>query len=70
MIKESFPVVTAICHYLFQIENVSISYIFDRKFSDIFGALYVRPSYVHAFEKSFVINVHKLNHILSYEFDI
>ena len=36
-------------------------YIFDLHFSNIFGALYARHSYVHALEKSFVINVQMLN---------
>ena len=47
-----------------------ISYIFEKEFSNIFQALYEWPSYVNASEKSFVISVHKLNQILSYEFDI
>ena len=40
---------------------MSISYIFDQMFSNIFETLYMRPSYVHVLEKLFVINVHKLN---------
>ena len=41
-----------------------ISYIFDPNFSNIFGTLYARPTYVHKLEKLFVINVQKLNYIL------
>ena len=37
------------------------TYLFGPNFLNIFGTLYVRPSYAHVLAKSFVTNVHRLN---------
>ena len=50
-------------------ENIPSCYIFDQNLSNVFVISYARLLYIHALEKSFVVNVHKVNHNLSYEFD-
>ena len=53
--------VLLICNYVCQILNTSISYIFDEQFANTFVILYAWVLYVIVLEKSFVINVQKLN---------
>ena len=69
MLKQSFPNVTIICTYLFQIKNVRLIYIWPKNTKHNW-TLYTRTTYVHVVKKLFVVNVHKLHWIFSNDIDI